>query len=40
MVRYVLEKYAAKEYFACLNLPKPDRRTAADGRRGRRRMRN
>ena len=24
VVRYVLEKYAAKEYFACLNLPKPD----------------
>ena len=23
VVRYVLEKYAAKEYFACLNLPKP-----------------
>jgi len=24
VVRYVLEKHAAKEYFACLNVPKPD----------------
>lgn len=24
VVRFVLEKHAAKEYFACLNIPKPD----------------